>query len=103
MDEEEIENLRTVYNKEHSSEPPIPKGDWKTVWKHLQKRFHSKCESGRLECIAAHMLKKPSAPPSWDKNPEEWLSSLDIEAIEKEYTKVFPKYSFTVSLISLSF
>lgn len=94
MDGEEIENLRIVYNKEHSGETPIPKGDWKTVWKHLQKRFHSKCETGRLECIAAHMLKKPNAPPSWEKNPEEWLSSLDIEAIEKEYMKVFPKYYF---------
>jgi hypothetical protein len=94
MDPEEIENLRVVYNREHSKESPIPSGDWKTVWSHLQKRFHQKCESGRMECIAAHMIKKPNAPPSWEKNPEEWLSSVDIEAIEKEYMRVFPKYHF---------
>lgn len=94
MDAEEIENLRVVFNKEHAKENPIPKGDWKTVWTELQKRFHSQCEKGRMECIAAHMMKKPVAPDSWEKNPEEWLSSLDIEAIEKEYMKVFPKYYF---------
>ena len=94
MDAEEVENLRIVFNREHPKEPPIPKSDLKTVWNELQKRFHSQCEKGRTECIAAHLLKKPSAPSSWDKNPEEWLSSLDIEAIEKEYTKVFPKYYF---------
>jgi hypothetical protein len=94
MDEEEIENLRKVFNREHAKETPIPKGDSKTVWAELQKRFHSKCEEGRMECIASHMLKKPSAPKSWETNPEEWLSSVDIEAIEKEYTKVFPKYYF---------
>ena len=94
MDAEEIENLRVVFNKEHAKENPIPKGDWKTVWAELQKRFHSQCEKGRMECIAAHMMKKPDAPPSWEKNPEEWLSSLDIDAIEKEYMKVFPKYHF---------
>lgn len=94
MDAEEIENLRIVYNREHPKEVPIPKKDWKSVWADLKKRFHSQCESGRMECIAAHMITKPTAPPSWDKNPEEWLSSIDIEAIEKQYMKVFPKYYF---------
>ena len=94
MDPEEIENLRIVYNQEHPNEAPIPNKGWKSVWTDLKKRFHSQCESGRMECIAAHMIKKPDAPPSWEKNPEEWLSSLDIEAIEKQYMKVFPKYYF---------
>jgi hypothetical protein len=94
MDADEIENLRVVYNQEHSKEPPIPKKDWKSVWSELKRRFHSQCESGRMECIAAHMIRKPDAPPSWEKNPEEWLSSLDIEAVEKQYMKVFPKYYF---------
>lgn len=94
MDAAEIENLRVVYNREHAKANPIPKGDWKTVWAELQKRFHSQCEKGRMECIAAHMIKKPVAPDSWAKNPEEWLSSLDIEAIEKEYMRVFPTYHF---------
>jgi hypothetical protein len=94
MDADEIENLRVVYNREHSNETPIPKNHWIIVWAELQKRFHAQCETGRSECIAAHMLKKPKAPSSWEKNPEEWLSSLDIEAVEKEYTKLFPKYYF---------
>jgi len=94
MDAEEIENLRVAYNREHAKDNPIPKGDLKSVWSEQQKRFHSQCEKGRMECIAAHMIKKPNAPTSWEKNPEEWLSSIDIEAAEREFMKVFPKYHF---------
>lgn len=102
MDAEEIENLRVVYNREHPKETPIPKGDQDMIWSELQKRFHSKCETGRLECIANHMIRKPNAPNSWNNNPEEWLSSIDIEAIEKEFMNVFVKYYF-VGCIPIDF
>jgi hypothetical protein len=98
MDAAEIENLRLVYNREHSNEAPIPAGDWKTVWAELQKRFDAQCEKGRMECIAAHMLNKPDAPPSWKKNPAEWLSSEDIKVVEKMYMEMFPKYYFVGSV-----
>lgn len=102
MDKEEIENLRKVYNKEHSSESPIPPGDIKTVWGEIRKRLHSKCETGTAECIVSHMLKKPKAPESWKKNPEEWLSSLDIDGVEKEFMKIFKKYYY-VGAIPIDF
>ncbi len=94
MDADEIEHLRVVYNRKHAKNNPIPKGSSEQVWSELQKHFHSQCETGRLECIATHMMSKPNAPSSWDKNPEEWLSSIDIEAIEKQFMEVFPKYHF---------
>lgn len=94
MDAEEIENLRLVYNREYSKDNPIQKGNIEHTWKELQKRFHSQCEKGRMECIASHMMGKSIAPESWKKNPAEWLSSLDIEAAEKKFMNVFPKYHF---------
>jgi len=91
---EEIQHLRTVYNAEHPREPPIPSGTTEQIWKSLQERFHTKCTSGRSECIISHMMNRPKAPDAWMVNPTEWLSSLDIEKAEKEYQKLFKNYVF---------
>lgn len=92
MDTEELERLRVVFNKEHPTLKPIPAGG--DIWKELQHRFHKICKTGKAECILSHMLSKPQAPESWKLNPEEWLSSIDIEKLEKQYMKLFPKYKF---------
>ena len=89
---DEIEHLRKVYNAEHPKEEAIPAGP--NTWKALMSRFHSKCKNDNTECIIAHMLRRPKAPDSWISNPTEWLSSVDIESIEKEYERLFPSYKF---------
>jgi len=98
MDADEVENLRKVYNEEHSDETPISQGSMTKTWKEIRKRLHSKCAEGTQECIVAHMLKKQKAPASWTKNPEEWLSSIDIDNVEKEFMHVFSKYYFIGSI-----
>lgn len=37
---------------------------------------------------------KPFRPPEWDKNPNEWLSSLDIIAVMEQYEKRFKDFKF---------
>lgn len=91
FDETTVQNLRKVYNKEHPNETPIAENG---AWESLKKRFHKKCKQGRSECIIAHMLGKPKAPDSWTTSPTEWLSSIDIENVEKQYEKLFPTYKF---------
>lgn len=98
MDSDEVENLRLVYNREHPSESPIPKGSTEKTWTEIQRRMHSKCKDGMAACIVAGLMKKPRAPESWETNPEEWLSSLDIDAVEKEFMKMFPKYYYVGSI-----
>jgi hypothetical protein len=78
------ERLRQVFNKEHSNETPIPEGDMHIVWNQLKDRFMSHCRSGSAECIITSMLSKPAAPSSWTVNPEEWLSSDDIDHVEQQ-------------------
>ena len=90
----EIENLRKAYNTQHPKEQPIHSGNLEDVWKSLMTRFHSKCKTGRTECVIAHMMNRPKAPDSWISNPTEWLSSTDIERVEKQYEILFPKYKF---------
>ena len=94
LDEEEIEHLREVYNKEHPKEKPVSKGDSETVWNELQSRFREQCNIGRAECIVASLLKRPRAPKEWALNRYEWLSSDDIDAIEKNYMELFPDYFY---------
>lgn len=90
FDKELLDNFRKVYNSEH--EDKIKDSD--DVWTELKHKLHSKCKTGRVECIVAHLMNKPKAPQSWIVNPTEWLSSIDIENVEKQYMKLFKKYKF---------
>ena len=36
----------------------------------------------------------PTAPETWKKNPNEWLSSLDIESVMKQHEKNMSNFSF---------
>ena len=94
FDKDEVEHLRQVYNKEHPDESPISEGEMNVVWKQLKDRFISHCSDGTAECIITSMLSKPKAPSSWIANPEEWLSSDDIDHVENQYTKLFSKYYY---------
>ena len=78
----EVENLRKVYNEEHSR--PIPPGSSEKVWKEVQNRLKQDCRTGRAEFIISHLLRRPAGPKSWNVNPEEWITSDEIDAIEKE-------------------
>ena len=86
----EVENLRKVYNQEHSR--PIPPGSTQVVWKEVQKRLKEDCKTGRAECIISHLLRRPAGPKSWNVNPEEWITSDEIELIEKQFEKLFSGY-----------
>jgi hypothetical protein len=94
FDEEEIERLRTVYNKEHPRESPIQKRGVEAIWSDLKHRLHSQCTTGEPTCIVSSMMKRPRAPKSWESNPTEWLSSDDIDKREREYEKVIKDYHF---------
>ena len=98
FDEEAIERLREVYNKEHPRETPIRKASAEAMWTELQGRFREKCKTGQAECIVASLLRKPKAPKEWALNREEWLSSDDIDAVEKNYMEVFPDYYYVATV-----
>jgi hypothetical protein len=92
MDKGQLENLRLIFNKEHPKEA-ISSGPPAQIWKDLQLRFHKRCEEG-LQCITSEFMKKENAPESWTTNPKEWLSSVDIDKIEKQFAKLFTGYKY---------
>jgi hypothetical protein len=90
---EEIERLRQVYNKEKGGSQIAP-GSPEGVWRQLQQRFHEECRAGQAICILTNMMNKPKTPDSWSVNRYEWLSSEDIEDVEKRYESIFEGYKF---------
>ncbi len=98
FDEEDIERLRTVYNKENPKEAPIPPGNAETTWETLQTRLRNKCKTGHAECIISSLMRRPKAPKEWALNRYEWLSSDDIDAVEKNYTELFGDYHYVATV-----
>jgi hypothetical protein len=101
FDAGEVENLRTVFNREHPSDPPIAPGPMSSVWARIRARLHKKCQES-TECVLRSMMERPSAPASWAADAHEWLSSLDIDRAEKEYARVFSNYYY-VGAIPIDF
>jgi hypothetical protein len=95
FDEQEIKRLCEVYNREHPRETPINcDKSAEDIWRDLQHRLGAKCKTGRAECIVSSLLRRPRAPKEWTLNREEWLSSDDIDAVEKNYMDVFADYAY---------
>jgi len=94
FNEQQIESLRKVFNQEHRKDTPIPAGNIQNVWNEIQTRMRRQCDRGNAECIIASMISRPTAPDSWKIKPDEWLSSDDIDAIEKQYARLFKNYYY---------
>lgn len=94
LDAREIEHLRKVYNEEHTNERPIQPDTSVKVWNEIRRRLHQSCKTGRSECILANLMQKPQGPSSWKVNPEQWITSDDIDAIEKQFEKIFKEYKY---------
>jgi hypothetical protein len=92
MEPADVESLRIAYNREHPGESQIGRGDTKHIWSEIRKRLHKKCND-RL-CIAYNLLEKPKAPSSWKTDPDQWLTTTDIDKFEKKLMKTFGSYYY---------
>ena len=94
FNEQQIENLRQVYNSEHRKDSPISAESPENIWNEIQSRLRKQCDRGNAECIIASMISRPTAPDSWKTRPDEWLSSDDIDAVEKQYARLLKNYYY---------
>ena len=92
MDAKGLEALRIAYNQEHPKEKPIARKA--NIWKEITHRLRKACKVASSECIVRNLMEKPSAPMSWKLNPDEWLSSDDIDNVQKGYAKLLPDYYY---------
>jgi hypothetical protein len=76
------------------------------LWMALNKRMRSSCGNGKEYCwLSQQPLKtlkgtkeldvyKPDMPKEWYNNPDEWLNTLDIQAIMKQYEQTYKRFKF---------
>lgn len=93
MDPEEIERLRVVYNAKNSKNTIPANTNVDEVWRLLKSRFKDQCDAEAGTCVLSGLL-SASPNPLWKTDPEYWITSDDIENVEKEYTKLFANYHF---------
>ncbi len=103
--DENIHKLRDLWNARHPDEP-IKTNDNNEIWLFLKNKYSSVCnkESCWLYKLVPQKNKKnikelldsfaPVAPKEWKKNPNEWLSSLDIINVMNQYEKSYKCFEF---------
>lgn len=96
--------LRDYWNKRHPDKR-IDTDDTKDIWIQLKENMSNICNTEscwlRQKFIDENIDKEllqytfaPKSPASWKKKPDEWLSSIDIDKVMKQYEHVYPCFEF---------
>lgn len=101
---EDLYKLKEKWNDANPSSM-VSANDPKEIWLSLKKRLANVCD--KESCWlkqrfipnkeGAEMLRDsfaPESPEEWNKNPNEWLSSVDIINVMKQYEKAFKCFEF---------
>lgn len=101
--DEDLHKLRNMWNARHP-DAKIESNNSKEIWEKLKKHYESVCnkESCWIKqfAIGTKMEKElidsfaPESPEEWKKNPTEWLSSIDIIKVMKQYEKSYQCFDF---------
>lgn len=96
--------LKSLWNARHP-DVLITSNEPREIWLSLKNNLKNVCnkESCWLkQNFASSGLDKemlmytfaPKSPDDWKKNPNEWLNSIDIENVMKQYEKEYPYFDF---------
>ena len=96
--------LRNYWNIRHPDKR-INTVEPREIWMELKKNMLNTCDIEscwlRQKFIKENLDKElleftfaPKSPDSWKKNPDEWLSSTDIENVMKQYEHAYPSFAF---------
>jgi hypothetical protein len=103
-DSEALQKLKTLWNARHP-DAKITENDKKEVWTALKDNMSNVCSTEKCwlrQNFAKYNLSNdllsytfaPNSPKSWNDNPNEWLSSIDIEKVMKQYEERYPHFVF---------
>ena len=99
-----LNKLKELWNKRHP-DSKILTNDQRFIWTALKEKLSHVCNSEKcwlnqsfiinnLDSELKHNTFAPVSPPTWKKNPNEWLNSIDINKIMKQYEHSYPSFSF---------
>ena len=102
--DKQLIKLRDLWNERHP-DVKIKESDSKEIWKKLRENMRDVCN--RESCwlkqkfvknnISRDLLQytfAPKSPEVWKKNPNEWLTSIDISNVMKQYEKAYSCFEF---------
>jgi hypothetical protein len=101
--DEDLVKLKNMWNARHPDQP-ILETNSKEIWDKLKNYYASICN--KESCWVRQMTKNtkmekelldafaPESPKEWKKNPNEWLSSLDIIQVMNQYEKEYKCFDF---------
>jgi hypothetical protein len=99
----DLYKLRDVWNARHPDKL-IQTNDSKQIWTTIKEYYLTSCnkESCWIDKIAkGTKLEKelmdsfaPKSPENWKKEPNDWLSSVDINKVMKQYEKKYKCFDF---------
>ena len=106
-DNDALHKLRDGWNARHP-DARIETNDPKEIWTAMKQRFGKMCRNEAcwmkqimgpssnsvLGSLSSDDTFAPEAPKSWVHDPDEWLSSEEIENVMKQYEDKFPEFEF---------
>ena len=99
----DVRQLKDMWNARHPDQPIITNNS-KQIWTHLKEYYATICN--KESCWVRQMTKNtkmekelldsfaPESPKEWKKNPNEWLSSIDILKVMNQYEKKYKCFDF---------
>ena len=99
----DLAKLKEMWNTRHPDNP-IKTNNSKKIWKLLKEYYISICN--KESCWVRQMTKNtkmerelldafaPESPKEWNKNPNEWLSSIDILQVMTQYETKYKCFDF---------
>lgn len=99
----QLKEIAKEYNKKHKDKIKI--GTKKEIWKQLEEKLKTKCgkkqNCWRNQGFISNKLKentenvfKPKMPEHWKNNLSEWLSTIDINKVLKQYNNKYDEFLF---------
>ena len=96
--------LKEMWNTRHP-DVKITSNNPREIWDQLRTHLSSVCKTeecwlrqkfmeGKLTNELKNYTFAPKAPRTWRSNPDEWLSSLDIEKVMKQYERKYSCFDF---------
>jgi hypothetical protein len=100
---EDLNKLKRIWNARHPDNK-INTNDSREIWIKLKYYYKNVCDKESCwakKIVKNHNLEKdlldafaPESPKEWKKDPNEWLSSLDIIEVMKQYEKKYKCFEF---------
>jgi hypothetical protein len=99
-----LHKIKNIWNKKHPDRL-ISSNNLRNIWESLQDVLNKSCNKEscwlKHKCISENIDLEtkeytfaPSAPKEWNENPNEWLTSVDILEVMKQYEKTYKCFDF---------